>query len=227
MMHFLNDISFSEAIWLLPILYIIHFFEELPRFPVWATESLGKPYTRPKFIVENLVLWVICTGSVFIAVYVPGRLGTILVLSAAAGFFLNVIFHATFTLKTGVYSPGTVTACLFFAPASLFLYYLAEKEGLLTVTVFILSLVLGLAVLPAVVVIVHNAMDSGVAFRKILKKIVLLGLAPFVVISIAMMIFGRETVHKFMLYTSPLILLPLAIKIFKKIKEKKQSNTIL
>lgn len=224
-MDFLKNINFAEAVWLLPFLYIVHFFEELPRFPIWATESLGKPYTRTKFIVENIVLWLILAVSVLIVVYLPGKVGTILVLSAAAGFFLNMIFHAVFTIKTGVYSPGTVTACVFFPPVSIYIYYLAAKEELLTLTTVALSILLGLAILPAVVVIVHNAIDRGVTLKQVVTKIILMGLIPFLIVSIAIMIFGRETVHKVMMYSSPFILLPLVIKIAKKMKEKKQSNT--
>lgn len=59
--------------------------------------------------------------------------------------------------------------------------------------------------------------------KKILiKKIFLFGLLPFIIISIAMAIFGREPVHKFMLYTTPVMLLPLLIKIIIKRKEKKR-----
>ena len=61
--------------------------------------------------------------------------------------------------------------------------------------------------------------------RKLLiKKIFLFGLLPFIIISIAMAIFGREPVHKFMIYTTPVMLLPLLIKVIIKIKEKKKSN---
>jgi hypothetical protein len=220
-----RDIKFNQAIWLLPCLYLIHFLEELPRFPNWAEKSLGKPYTRPKFIVENIVLWMILTVSVLMTVYLPGKAGILLVLSAAVGFFLNMIFHAFFTLKTGIYSPGTVTACLFFAPASFYIYYLAGKEGLLDLRTIILSMILGLAILPIVVTGVHYFMDSKMTWKWLIKKIFFLGLLPSIPIGIAMRVFGRETVHQVMIYTSPLIILPLILKILKKRKEKQKSDT--
>jgi hypothetical protein len=130
---------------------LIHFLEELPRFPDWAKKSLKIPYTRAKFIAENVVLWMILTVSVLMTVYVPGRAGILLVLSAAVGFFFNMIFHTFFTLKTGIYSPGTVTACLFFTPVSFYIYSLAGREGLLDLPTIILSMTLGLAILPIVV----------------------------------------------------------------------------
>ncbi len=223
----IKDIKFNQAIWGLPILYIIHFFEELPRFADWATEYLGKPYTKSKFIAENIVLWMLLTVSVLMTLYMPGKAGIILVLSAAAGFFLNMIFHVFFTLKTGIYSPGTVTACLFFTPVSLFIFYLAGREGLLSLTTFILSIVLGLAILPVVITIVHNVIDRGISFKTLIKKIVMFMLLPFFTVSVAMILFGRETVNTFMIYTSPVILLPLFFKILKIFREKKKSNTTL
>ena len=224
--EFFRDVTFNQAIWLLPILGVIHSLEELPRFPDWAAKTLEIPYTRTKFIAENIVLFLVLMIAIVLTFYVPGKAGIVLVLSTAACFFLNVIFHAVFTLKTGVYSPGTVTACLFFVPASFYIYYLAGKEGLLTSSTVILSIILGVIVLPIVVVIVHNTIDSGITFKALMKKIIFMGLLPFVVVSIAMLVFGRETVNTIMIYASPLIILPLVLKTLKKLKEKKKSKTM-
>jgi len=60
--------------------------------------------------------------------------------------------------------------------------------------------------------------------KLLIKKIFLFGLLPFIIISIAMAIFGRDPVHKFMIYTSPIMLLPLLIKIIIKVKEKRKLN---
>lgn len=60
--------------------------------------------------------------------------------------------------------------------------------------------------------------------KSLIKKIFLFGLLPFIIISIAMAIFGREPVHKFMIYTTPVMLLPLLIKIIVKVKEKRKLN---
>ncbi len=223
--EFIRDINFYQAIWLLPLLGVIHSLEELPRFPDWAAKTLEIPYTRTKFIAENIVLFLILIIAMVMTFHVPGKAGIVLVLSTAACFFLNVIFHAVFTLKTGVYSPGTVTACLFFVPASLYIYYLAGKEGLLTTSTVILSIILGVIVLPIVVAIVHNTIDSKITFKALIRKIIFLGLLPLAAVLIAMMVFGKETVNTIMIYSSPLVIIPLALKTLKKIKEKK-SNTI-
>jgi len=222
---FFSNLKFHQAIWLLPLLDLIHFLEELPRFPDWAKQSLKIPYTRTKFIAENIVIWLILTVSVLMTVYGPEKVGIVLVLSAAIGFFSNMIFHAASTLKTGIYSPGTVTACLFFTPVSFYIYSLAGREGLLDLTTIILSIILGVGMLPVVVTAVHRFIDSGLTLRWLIKKVIFMGVPPFVGGSIAMMIWGREAVHRVMIYTSPLIVLPLIAKILKKRKEQKKSNT--
>lgn len=151
-----ENLSFRQAMWLLPISLIIHVSEEFPRFVPWATKFIDKSYTQSWFIVENIVLFVIVILSVLTAKYSRGKIGIILVLSAAVGFFVNMIFHASLTLSTGVYSPGTVTACLFFTSIPIYVYYLAKKENLLTITTVVSSIILGIIVMPIVLNIVHR-----------------------------------------------------------------------
>lgn len=220
-----SNLKFHQAIWLLPLLDLIHFLEELPRFPDWAKKSLKIPYTRTKFIAENIVIWLILTVSVLMTVYGPEKVGIVLVLSAAIGFFSNMIFHAASTLKTGIYSPGTVTACLFFTPISFYIYFLAGKEGLLDLITIILSFILGLRMLPVVVTIVHRFIDKGMTLRWFIKQLNSMGVLPVVCVSIATMIWGRETVNRVMVYAPSLAILPLIGKILKKRKEQKKSNT--
>ena len=220
-----SNLRFNQAIWLLPLLDLIHFLEELPRFPDWAKKSLKIPYTRTKFIAENIVIGLILTASVLMAVYGPRKVGNVLVLSAAVGFFLNMTFHALFTLRTGFYSPGTVTACLFFAPVSFYIYFLAGKEGLLDSTTIILSIILGLGKLPVVVTAVHRFIDRGMTLRWLMKQVVLMAVLPFIGVSIAVMIWGRETVNPVLVYTSSLAVVLLVAKILKKRREQKKSNT--
>jgi len=60
--------------------------------------------------------------------------------------------------------------------------------------------------------------------KVLLKKIFLYGLLPFIIISIAMVVFGREPVNKFLMYSTPVMILPLILKIFKTIYDKKKAN---
>jgi hypothetical protein len=60
--------------------------------------------------------------------------------------------------------------------------------------------------------------------KLLIKKIFFYVLLPFILISIAMIIFGKEPVNKFLVYATPIALLPLLLKMLLKIKEKKKSN---
>ena len=43
-------------------------------------------------------------------------------LSAAAWIFSNFLIHAYYTLRTGIYSPGVVTAGAIYVPVSLYIF---------------------------------------------------------------------------------------------------------
>lgn len=212
-----TQLDFYQVIWLLPLAYLVHFLEELPRFPAWASRRL-MPYTRNKFVAENVVIFSLLLAPLLMTTLLPadslaGQVGLVLVLSAAVGFFLNVFFHGLATLKHGEYSPGAVTACLFFPPLSIYSYYLAAIQGLLTVTNVGLSILLGIVMLPLVVTTVHRVMDRKIKItRKLLIKIAVMGLAPLVVITAAKAVFDPLVINKIMIYTSPLALLPLVLK---------------
>jgi hypothetical protein len=68
-------------------------------------------------------------------------------------------------------------------------------------------------------------MDNKMTLKWLFKKIIFVGLLPSIPIGIAMMILGRETVNRVMVYTLPLAILPLIKKILKKRSEPKKSNT--
>jgi len=159
---------------------------------------------------------VILATSVALAAFFPGttlagQAGHLLVLSAAVGLFSNVLFHGLYTLRTGVYSPGTVTACLLFTPLSICVYYLAAVEGLLTLPVVGLSIVLGLSLLPTVVAVVHGVIDGKVHPRT-LVKLALMGVLPPVLIGVATAVFDAALVPKLLVYGGPLALLPLVFQ---------------
>ena len=214
-------LSFHDALWLLPVAAGIHVLEELPRFPAWANRTLTSRrgvmcYTRAKFIWENLVLFVILVAAVLATRYLPaaslgGQAGLVLSLGAAAGLFFNMLFHAGFTLRTGVYSPGTVTACLLFFPVSALVFGKAALAGVLGPGVIALAVVLGIVLLPIVVGVVHRAIDRGVTARSVLK-LVAKGIVPLIVVSLLGLIVGEALTRKIMMVAGPLAMLPLVLK---------------
>jgi hypothetical protein len=218
-MSFLDALNFHDAIWLLPCAVLLHVLEELPRFPGWANQHLtrgpGLHYTRGKFIAENTVLFLLLCASLLMACLLPaasigGRIGLVLTLGAAAGVLFNVVFHAYYTLRTGIYSPGTVTACLLFAPVTALVFSKASRTGLLTPLVVAAAAVLGLTLLPLVVAVVHRLVDRGLRPRALLKvapivliKLVLVGVVGFA---------GQAAAPKVMAVLGPVALLGLVVK---------------
>lgn len=73
-----------------------------------------------------------------------------------------------------------------------------------------LAVVLGLALLPVVVTIVHKLMDRGLTLNSIVKKFSLYVLLPPVSIGLAKMTFGAGAVDSVMMWAGPVLLaLPL------------------
>lgn len=71
----------------------------------------------------------------------------ILGLATAAWIFSNFLIHASYTLYTGEYSPGVVTASAIYAPVSLYIYYSLWASGIVNTLDIILSIFIGFAVM--------------------------------------------------------------------------------
>jgi hypothetical protein len=134
-----------NILWFVPLAYFIHILEESPRFVPWATKYLGAPETFGQFIIGNVVFMVYVIVSVALAIFYPSEWTLILGLSTAAWMFSNFIIHASYTLYTGEYSPGVVTASAIYAPLALYIYY--SLWGSITTFDFVLSIIIGFAVM--------------------------------------------------------------------------------
>jgi hypothetical protein len=134
-----------NILWFVPLAYFIHILEESPRFVPWATKYLGAPETFGQFIVGNVIFMVYVIVSVSLAIFYPSDWTLILGLSTAAWMFSNFIIHASYTLYTGEYSPGVVTASAIYAPLALYIYY--SLWGSITTLDIVLSIIIGFAVM--------------------------------------------------------------------------------
>ena len=217
-MNLLDALHFRDVIWLLPVAVALHVLEELPRFPAWANRTLhGVTYTRAKFLFENLALFLILLAALLMTQWLPaattgGKLGVVLTLGAAAGLVCNIIFHAYHTLRSGIYSPGTVTACLLFAPVSSLVFWKAAQAGLVTPFVGTAAVVLGIVLLPVVVALVHRTIDRRwrITRRSVIKIAVAVVVPPVVMSALGALIGGAE-LRKVMTVLGPLALLPLLV----------------
>jgi hypothetical protein len=134
-------------LWIVPVAYLIHIFEETPRFVPWALKYIGAPEDFTQFIIGNVIFMVYVIVATSLAIFIPNQWTLIIGLSTAGWIFSNFLIHAYFTLRTGVYSPGVVTAGSVYVPVSLFIYYNLWISGFANALVIILSLIIGFAIM--------------------------------------------------------------------------------
>jgi hypothetical protein len=134
-------------LWLVPVAYLIHILEESPRFVPWATKYLGAPETFGQFIVGNVIFMAYVVIATSLAIFYTNEGTLILGLSAAAWIFSNFLIHAYYTLRTGIYSPGVVTAGAIYVPVSVYIYSNFWVSGLLNNLDIVLSMLIGFAIM--------------------------------------------------------------------------------
>ncbi|WP_321504163.1 HXXEE domain-containing protein [uncultured Methanoregula sp.] len=136
-----------NILWLVPIAYCIHIVEETPRFVPWAKRYLSAPSTFAQFILGNVIFMGYVIISVFLATVYPSEWTLVLGLSTAAWIFSNFTLHAFFTLSTGEYSPGVVTAGAVYVPVAVYIYSNVLASGLLSSPDLAVSIVLGFSIM--------------------------------------------------------------------------------
>jgi hypothetical protein len=136
-----------NILWLVPIAYFIHIIEETPRFVPWAKRYFSAPSTFAQFVLGNCIFMAYVLISVFLATIYPREWTLVLGLSTAAWIFSNFLIHASFTLYTGEYSPGVVTASAIYAPVALYIYTNFWGSGVLNSLDIILSIIIGFAIM--------------------------------------------------------------------------------
>ena len=137
-------------LWLCPIVYTIHIIEEAPRFVSW-TRRYPKLFTsifnHKMFILGNTVWMLYNIVCVLLAILYPAPWSLILGLSTASWIFANSWIHIITTLSSGIYSPGVITASTLYLPVSIFIYWYFWQQGALDPMIFILSVIIGFAVM--------------------------------------------------------------------------------
>ncbi len=136
-----------SILWLVPLVYFIHIIEETPRFVPWAKKYLSAPSTFAQFMLGNVIFMAYVVISVSLATFYTSEWMLVLGLATAAWIFSNFLIHAFFTLYTGEYSPGVVTASALYAPVAVYIYASFLGSGILHNIDIILATVIGFAVI--------------------------------------------------------------------------------
>ena len=126
--------TFYRLIWLMPASFATHIAEEwLGGFAAWVTHVLGGEMSRQAFIENNAFFMAVMLAlTLFAAVSRTRWTAFVLISWASANLFWDALFHLFATAWWGAYSPGVVTATLFYLPISYVVGRSALKDGVLT-----------------------------------------------------------------------------------------------
>ncbi|AIQ35458.1 membrane protein [Paenibacillus sp. FSL R5-0345] len=155
----INEVS---LLWLLPILFMFHDFEEILVIEAWSAKYgtrvkaaippfMRKMYTSMmhmttrNFALDVLFVYILIVAVTCIAVFFSYYL---LYLAVLAVFFFHVFTHLGQTIYLKMYTPGVVTAVLVVLPYSLYAYYRLLDDGVVSIADIGLSLVVVLLLLP-------------------------------------------------------------------------------
>lgn len=137
----LSSLSFRQAVWLFPVAYVLHVFEELPQFTNWARHYAAASFTLRDYLVVHISGIVVAIVVPAVIWFFPKRIVIFLfftfVFTPAVCF--NIIFHAGATAAFGAYSPGLLTALTLYPPLFYVVSRLAFREGLLTNRIALIS----------------------------------------------------------------------------------------
>ncbi|WP_059045512.1 HXXEE domain-containing protein [Paenibacillus rubinfantis] len=160
----MDNISVSSLVWLFLVAFVIHDMEEVIWVGPWAKRNRQKVVAAvPVRMKRSLTQMLNITSSQFAVavllefiVFVPFTLmaaeqgGFFVFLSFNTLFFVHVFTHVAQSLYLKMYTPGVVTAVLIVLPYSLLLFKRLLSENLVTWGEILLSLPVGLLVLPLV-----------------------------------------------------------------------------
>src|SRR5262245_14221056 len=130
------------VLWAIVAAIGVHIIEEYAlNFPAWSARGFGMPVTWEDFHLVNFGVIVYSIGCAAIGWRAPA-----ISLSAASLVVLNAVgFHLAFSILSGLYSPGTISALLVFVPSGLWAYLAAHRAGVLTRRSLPVSIGIGLA----------------------------------------------------------------------------------
>ncbi len=156
----LNSASFEQLSWMILIAYALHYLEEGPRLVAWMNEHhkvKGLHYSQKKLDGENLLYFGMqTTFIVLLNTYPDSTILRMLVLGAAPVFLANLPFHLIPTLKTGIYSPGVVSAAALFPMQFALLLWKAGQQGILTLPLLLGGFVIQFALFFGSLLVVHK-----------------------------------------------------------------------
>jgi hypothetical protein len=116
----------------MPAVYALHIAEEwFGGFPRYVIEDMhGPPMPGPLFFLNNALFMTILLGLSVWAYVSRSRASAFALLAWATGnLFWDFVVHLVYTVISGHFSPGLVTATLFYYPVPFVITAMAIREG--------------------------------------------------------------------------------------------------
>ena len=166
MPELLMEMSIPTLVWLFIVAFLIHDLEEIIWVGPWIEKNRTDVIKKvPGFMKKRLENLFQINSSQFavavlleLIVFIPftfmaaGQGKFLVFLAFNSLFFIHVFTHLGQSIYLRRYTPGVVTAVIITLPYGLFLFYRLLSDGLVSWSQVLLSIPLGLLMLPVVLV---------------------------------------------------------------------------
>jgi hypothetical protein len=145
---------FENLIWLLPITFAPHIAEEyIGDFSHYVATAMGGfVMPGPVFLANNAAFMLILVGLCAWAALRPSpRSAFLLTCWASGNTFWDFFCHLYYTVASGRYSPGLLTATLLYYPIPLLISYTGIRQHRLTLRATVGAYAIGLLLLLLVI----------------------------------------------------------------------------
>jgi hypothetical protein len=145
---------FEHMLWLMPAAFAAHIAEEFfGGFSHYVVAAMGgDPMPSPQFLLNNTLFMAILLTLSLWASRRPSRLSAFLVMAWGSGnLFWDFFVHLIYTVATGSFSPGLITATLFYYPLPPLIALLAIRQGRLPAGAMAGAFAIGAALMAFVV----------------------------------------------------------------------------
>ena len=127
----LPKLTFRDAIWLFPPVFILHVLEEWPRFTDWAQRHASPLFTQHDYNTIHIAGIIAAFLFTLIVWGFPNRVVVFVFFAFVFGpsALFNTLFHAGATIIGHEYCPGVITALTLYLPTFSFVSRLAWREN--------------------------------------------------------------------------------------------------
>jgi hypothetical protein len=167
------SVDTHTLIWLLPVSFMVHDFEEIIFWELWMSKNAGEIKSRVPHVMGKHVdafaekstaqiSFVVClifsftVLSAFLAT-VYGRDDFFLLISGM--FFVHGFGHIGQSIVIHKYVPGVITAALIVIPYGLILYWRLTGEGIVDLSGLSVYFLLGAVLMVPFILVMHKAGD--------------------------------------------------------------------